>query len=330
MERVACIDIGTVTVRLAVADVEDARVLRLIKRSTICDLGEGLSASGRISDDARGRVMGCVDAYIQIALDACATYICCTLTSAARDASNASDLLAELARRDLDPQVISGEVEGSLTFLGVAQDFARSRILVADNGGGSTELALGSMVGGGVLDLECVCSTDVGCRRITECFLSESDPPSGHDIEAARSFARESFSAAIAKERILDGEPALLVVTGGTATSLVALEKRLEPYDATQVHCAVLLRERVDALAAKLAALTVEERAALPGIQAKRAPVILAGALAISELMPQTRVDFLTVSESDLLFGLAICAGQAAAKAEAPLDWEPTLSVLCG
>ena len=40
MERVACIDIGTVTVRLAVADVEDARVLRLIKRSTICDLGE--------------------------------------------------------------------------------------------------------------------------------------------------------------------------------------------------------------------------------------------------------------------------------------------------
>lgn len=330
MERVACIDIGTVTVRLAVADVEDARVLRLIKRSTICDLGEGLSASGRISDDARGRVMGCVDAYIQIALDACATYICCTLTSAARDASNASDLLAELACRDLDPQVISGEVEGSLTFLGVAQDFARSRILVADNGGGSTELALGSMVGGGVLDLECVCSTDVGCRRITECFLSESDPPSGHDIEAARSFARESFSAAIAKERILDGGPALLVVTGGTATSLVALEKRLEPYDATQVHCAVLLRERVDALAAKLAALTVEERAALPGIQAKRAPVILAGALAISELMPQARVDFLTVSESDLLFGLAICAGQAAAKAEAPLDWEPTLSVLCG
>lgn len=330
MERVACIDIGTVTVRLAVADVEDARVLRLIKRSTICDLGEGLSASGRISDDARGRVMGCVDAYIQIALDACATYICCTLTSAARDASNASDLLAELARRDLDPQVISGEVEGSLTFLGVAQDFARSRILVADNGGGSTELALGSMMGGGVLDLECVCSTDVGCRRITECFLSESDPPSGHDIEAARSFARESFSAAIAKERILDGGPALLVVTGGTATSLVALEKRLEPYDATQVHCAVLLRERVDALAAKLAALTVEERAALPGIQAKRAPVILAGALAISELMPQARVDFLTVSESDLLFGLAICAGQAAAKAEAPLDWEPTLSVLCG
>ena len=55
MERVACIDIGTVTVRLAVADVEDAQVLRLIKRSTICDLGEGLSASGRISDDARGR-----------------------------------------------------------------------------------------------------------------------------------------------------------------------------------------------------------------------------------------------------------------------------------
>ena len=329
MERVACIDIGTVTVRLAVADVEDARVLRLIKRSTICDLGEGLSASGRISDDARGRVMGCVDAYIQIALDAGATYTCCTLTSAARDASNASDLLAELYRRGLDPQVISGEVEGSLTFLGVARDFVGSRILVADNGGGSTELALGSMMGGGVLELECVRSTDVGCRRITERFLSASDPPSGRDIEAARSFARESFSVAIAKEHILEKKPALLVVTGGTATSLVALEKKLEPYDATQLHRSVLPCERVDAMVAKLAALTVEERAALPGIQAKRAPVILAGAIAISELMAQTHFDLLTVSESDLLFGLATCAGQAAAKAEAPLDWEPTLSVPC-
>mgnify|MGYP000854330868 CR=1 FL=1 len=329
MERVACIDIGTVTVRLAVADVEDAQVLRLVKRSTICDLGEGLSASGRISDDARGRVMGCVDAYIQIAMDACATYACCTLTSAARDASNASDLLTGLARRGLDPQVISGEVEGSLTFLGVARDFAGSRILVADNGGGSTELALGSMLGGGELDLECVRSTDVGCRRITERFLSASDPPSGRDIEAARSFARESFFAAIAKEHILERGPVLLVVTGGTATNLVAIEKKLEPYDTTQVHCTMLLRERVDALASKLATLTVKERAALPGLQPKRAPVILAGALAISELMSQVRVGSLVVSESDLLFGLAICVGQAAAKEESPLDWEPALSSLC-
>ena len=142
MGRVACIDIGTVTCRLAVADVQGGRVQSLHRRSTIVDVGEDLTRTGVICEAAQRRLMACVDDYLEEARGMEAPAICCTLTSAARDASNSSELLAQLASRGLDAQVIPGEVEGSLTLLGVCQDFPGRLVLVADNGGGSTELAL--------------------------------------------------------------------------------------------------------------------------------------------------------------------------------------------
>lgn len=325
MERVACIDIGTVTCRLAVAEVEGDRVQRLAKSSTICNLGQDLTATGRICDEARDRVLACVDQYLATIATSGARAACCTLTSAARDASNSGELLSALEGRGLRPMVIPGEVEGSLTFLGVAQDFPGQSILVADNGGGSTELALGTLSKDG-LDLEAVRSENVGCRRITERFLSAGDPPSPDDIAAARAFADGPFAAAAAEERIAQRRPARLVVTGGTVTSLVAIEKRLQPYDPRQVHLANLSRTQVEGLVTNLASMTVAQRRELPGLQPKRASVILGGAVAIAELMAQTGFDELAVSESDLLFGLSLCAAAAMRDDQTPVGWKPLLA----
>ena len=176
MTRVACIDIGTVTARLAVADVEGGHVVRLAKRSQICNLGQDVDKTHRLRQDAMERVFGCVAAYVEEARRAGATSACCTLTSAARDAQNARELGAALASLGLEPMVIPGAVEGSLTFLGVAQDFVGHRILVADNGGGSTELAMGCLGTDGILELDFVRSVDVGCRRLTERFLAGEGP----------------------------------------------------------------------------------------------------------------------------------------------------------
>lgn len=348
MTRVACIDIGTVTARLAVADVEGGRVVRMLKQSNICNLGEGLTQTGAISRAAADRVTECVDSYLAAAREAGAHSVCCTLTSAARDASNSDQLLNRLGRRGLHAQVIPGTVEGSLTFLGVAQDFAGHRILVADNGGGSTELAVGRMdapaAGSGdaaaaadatadaatapKLALDCVRSVDVGCRRLTERFLSAHDVPTDQEVMAARAWARQMFDDAVQEEKILRLAPERLVTTGGTVTTLVALKLGLVPYDPRRVHLAELSLGDVEGLLAHLAAIPVEERAKLPGIQAKRAPVILGGAIAVAELMRSVNVDRLTVSESDLLFGLSICAAATAEGTANPLGWEPDLTPL--
>ena len=219
--------------------------------------------------------------YVALAVEAGAPAACCTLTSAARDAENSGEMVSALESLGLSPLVIPGRIEGSLTFLGVAQDFRGRRILVADNGGGSTELALGSLGEDGALDLTYVRSVDVGCRRVTEKYLQAAPLPTAGDLAAAHAFVAEGFAPAVEEgglwaagsERAVAGAPEALVVCGGTVTSLVAMDAELEPYDSARVHLASLTREKVEALEARLAGLTVEQRAELPGLQAKRAPV---------------------------------------------------------
>ena len=106
------------------------------------------------------------------------------------------------------------------------------------------------------------------------------------------------------------------------------MDAELEPYDSARVHLASLTREKVEALEARLAGLTVEQRAELPGLQAKRAPVILGGAVAISELMRQTSFSALQASESDLLFGLALTAAASLDGTASPVGWRPEMHAL--
>lgn len=320
MTRVAVIDIGTVTARLGLAEVAGSHVESCQKTSTICSLGEGVAETGMLSAAACDRVLTCVDGYLAQAREAGAEACCCTLTSAARDASNAAVLLDGLRERGVVPQVIPGELEGSLTFLGVAQDFAGQRIAVADNGGGSTEIAVGVLGAG--LSLEAVRSLDVGCRRVTDLFLSREDPPSAEDLERAKAFCREAFEAGLPKQAI---NPERLVCVGGTVTTLVAVSASLVPYDASFVHLHSLSLDEVDELALRLASLPLEQRRGVAGLQPKRASVIVAGAVCVGELMRACGVDELTVSESDLLYGLSLATAAAADGAEIPVPWEPQL-----
>lgn len=332
MTRVAVIDIGTVTARLAIADVEGGRVQRLVRQSTIVNLGEGVDRTARLLAAACGRLIACVDGYLAAIRDARVDATCCTLTSAARDAQNSGDLLAEFERRGLVAQVIPGKVEGSLTFLGVAQDFGGERLLVADNGGGSTEFALGVLDANAGLDLQRVQSIDVGCRRITDRFLSREDPPAAEDLQAAHEFAAGEFSHVVqwwageAEGGAGFARPQRLVVTGGTSTTLVALGKALVPYDSAQVHLAQLTREQVRVQEERLAAVSAAQRAEFAGIQPQRAPVILGGAVAVSEILAATGFEAATVSESDLLFGMALTAAAAANDEPTPVGWVPRLS----
>lgn len=324
MVRVAVIDVGTVTARLALADVDGGKVVRMMRQSNIVNLGQDVDKTGVLAQDACERLLACIDGYLAQVEQSKPAAVCCTLTSAARDAKNSADLLAALAARGLTAQVIPGKVEGSLTFLGVAQDFANTKLLVADNGGGSTEFALGSLTDG-VLELDAVRSIDVGCRRITEKFLSREDPPSDEDVRAAHDFAAQAFAPVADWPLPADAKDRLLVVTGGTSTTLVALEKELVPYDSSKVHLASLTADAVERQERRLAAITVADRAELPGIQAKRAPVILGGVIAVREVMRAAGVDKLVVSESDLLMGLTLTTAATVNREPSPVGWRPEL-----
>ena len=323
----AAIDIGTVTARLALAQVEDGRVIRMAKYTEIVNLGEGVDTTKRLLPEAIHRCVGCVSFYVDHARKEGAEAVVCTLTSAARDAENAPDLGMGLASLGLEPMIIPGEIEGALTFLGVSHDFENHRILVADSGGGSTELVVGTLVGQ-QLDINFVESVDLGCRRLTERFNLSADHPSAEDIEGAHQMAAQMMSEAIGRAQQLCAAPELLVGVGGTATSLIAIRDRLDPYDPSKVHLNHISIDEVTQIEELLASKTLKEREDITGLQAKRALVMLAGTILLAELMKNSGFKHLVVSESDLLFGLVVTAAAVHQGKQSPVIWQPILRPL--
>ena len=346
----AAIDIGTVTARLALAQVEDGRVIRMAKYTEIVNLGEGVDTTKRLLPEAIHRCVGCVSSYVDHARKEGAEAVVCTLTSAARDAENAPDLGMGLASLGLEPMIIPGEIEGALTFLGVSHDFENHRILVADSGGGSTELVVGTLAGqlaaqgagqqlggqqlegqqfgGQQLDINFVESVDLGCRRLTERFNLSSDHPSTEDIDGAHKMAAQMMSEAIGRAQQQCAAPELLVGVGGTATSLIAVRDHLDPYDPAKVHLNHISLDEVLQIEGLLASKTLKEREDITGLQAKRAPVMLAGTILLAELMKNSGFKHLAVSESDLLFGLVITAAAVHQGKQSPVIWKPILRPL--
>ena len=323
----AAIDIGTVTARLALAQVEDGRVIRMAKYTEIVNLGEGVDTAKRLLPEAIHRCVGCVSSYVDHARKEGAEAVVCTLTSAARDAENAPDLGMGLASLGLEPMIIPGEIEGALTFLGVSHDFENHRILVADSGGGSTELVVGTLAGQ-QLDINFVESVDLGCRRLTERFNLSADHPSAEDIDGAHQMAAQMMSEAIGRAQQQCAAPELLVGVGGTATSLIAIRDHLDPYDPSKVHLNHISIDEVSQIEGLLASKTLKEREDITGLQAKRAPVMLAGTILLAELMKNSGFKHLVVSESDLLFGLVITAAAVHQGKQSPVIWQPILRPL--
>ena len=346
----AAIDIGTVTARLALAQVEDSRVIRMAKYTEIVNLGEGVDTAKRLLPEAIHRCVGCVSSYVDHARKEGAEAVVCTLTSAARDAENAPDLGMGLASLGLEPMIIPGEIEGALTFLGVSHDFENHRILVADSGGGSTELVVGTLagqpaaqgagqqlegqqlggqqLGGQQLDINFVESVELGCRRLTERFNLSSDHPSAEDIDGAHKMAAQMMSEAIGRAQQQCAPPELLVGVGGTATSLIAIRDHLDPYDPAKVHLNHISLDEVLQIEGLLASKTLKEREDITGLQAKRAPVMLAGTILLAELMKNSGFKHLVVSESDLLFGLVVTAAAFHQGKQSPVIWKPILRPL--
>ena len=341
----AAIDIGTVTARLALAQVEDGRVIRMAKYTEIVNLGEGVDTTKRLLPEAIHRCVGCVSSYVDHARKEGAEAVVCTLTSAARDAENAPDLGMGLASLGLEPMIIPGEIEGALTFLGVSHDFENHRILVADSGGGSTELVVGTLAGqpaaqgagqqlggqqleGQQLDINFVESVELGCRRLTERFNLSSDHPSAEDIDGAHTMAAQIMSEAIGRAQQQCAAPELLVGVGGTATSLIAVRDHLDPYDPSKVHLNHISLDEVLQIEGLLASKMLKEREDITGLQAKRAPVMLAGTILLAELMKNSGFKHLVVSESDLLFGLVVTAAAVHQGKQSPVIWQPILRPL--
>ena len=317
--RVAAIDIGTVTSRLFIADVDVSGMRTVLRRSTITNLGEGVDASGLLSSEAIERTAAAVAEYKRL-IDECVAdrpveRIVALATSASRDAGNAGEFVARLHDIGIELTVIPGKREAELSFLGAASDFRDENLLFVDIGGGSTELVCGCASAGDnplvpEVDISVRESFDIGCRRMTERFL-KSDPPSREELSAAYVWAREMLAPFFEAHSMACDR---LVAVAGTPTTVVAVRDALVPYDSAKVHGARVMREEFDQVAQSMFALPLEQRMKVPGIHPQRAAVFPAGAVIMAVVMDLAGLACFTASESDILKGIVLDAARSFAK----------------
>jgi exopolyphosphatase/guanosine-5'-triphosphate,3'-diphosphate pyrophosphatase len=303
--RIAVVDLGSNSTRLLVADVEDNRLAEIERHTNVTRLAEGVDATGRLAEAAMERVLGALATYREAIDEHGAERIVAVATSAVRDSANGDEFRSRMRERfGIDARTISGDEEARLTFLGAtAARPPAERTVVIDIGGGSTELVVGTA--GGAPEFHV--STQAGSVRQTERHLP-SDPVPESEIRALRDEVRgivESAAPAEVRRGVRSG-----IAVAGTATSLAAVDQRLDPYDPDRVHGYRLTLDAAERILGELAALRVDDRREVPGLHPDRAPTIVAGAGILTEAMRAFGLDAVEVSEADILHGAALAEAE--------------------
>ncbi|HEY4616179.1 MAG TPA: DUF501 domain-containing protein [Citricoccus sp.] len=329
---VGAIDCGTNSIRLLVARAERAaqaggrspvRLVDLHREMRVVRLGEGVDASGRLSEAALERTFAAAEDYARILRDLGAGSVRFVATSATRDAANAAVFTTGIRERlGVEPEVVTGDEEAALSFAGAASvldpavleettgETGRGRkILVVDLGGGSTEFVLGTLDGPDGPQVTEATSVPMGCVRFTERHL-HGDPPTAEEIAAATADVEAVL------DRVEDVVPlretAAVVGVAGTITTVTAAALGLSEYDARAIHGARLDLDTTARIGHRLLTATRAERAALPYMHPGRVDVIGAGALIWSTVLRRIQratggaVGTAITSEHDILDGIAL------------------------
>jgi exopolyphosphatase/guanosine-5'-triphosphate,3'-diphosphate pyrophosphatase len=297
--RVAAIDCGTNSIRALIADIEGENFREVIRTMEIVRLGQGVDQTSEFHPDAIARTLAAVDKIaLEIAKRGVQKIRFCA-TSATRDATNRHLFIDGVRERlGVEPEVISGEEEASLSFTGAIQDLPPidGPFLVVDIGGGSTEFVFGTT------HVEFAKSVNIGCVRMTERHFT-SDPINPHEIERARVDIQEAIGKAAAIVPIT--ELKTLIAVAGTATTVAAAALGLSEYDRYAIHLSRISADKTHEVAQMFLTSTREQRLALGYMHPGRVDVIPAGALVLSEIMRATGANEFIASESDILDGIA-------------------------
>ncbi|MEU4687162.1 Ppx/GppA phosphatase family protein [Streptomyces xinghaiensis] len=300
--RLGVLDVGSNTVHLLVVDAHPgARPLPAHSHKAELRLAELLDERGAIGDAGVDRLVAVVGEALQAAEDKGVEEVLPFATSAVREAPNADEVLARVAgETGVRLTVLSGEEEAKLTFLAARRWFGWSagKLLVLDIGGGSLEVAYG-------VDEEPdrAVSLPLGAGRLTAARLP-GDPPEPEDVRALRRHVRAEIARIVGEFSRL-GTPDHVVATSKTFKQLARIAGAARSAEGVHVQ-RLLSRAALEEWVPKLATMTAERRAELPGVSAGRAPQLLAGALVAEAAMDLFGVDELEICPWALREGLIL------------------------
>lgn len=295
----AAVDIGTNSTLLLIADVDGRSVTRVVDRAVVTRLGAGVDATRRLAPEAVARTLEVLREYAAELQARGVTAVRAVATSAVRDAANREDFLGPArALLGVEVEALSGEAEARAAFRGALLGLpfgGDDPVVTFDIGGGSTEVTVGRA---GDAAPRSARSVDVGAVRLTERHL-RADPPTVTELLALRAAADRALAS-------LGPCPPhhALVGVAGTVTTLAAVHEAVVPYAHERIHGVRLARPVVDLVADRLASLPLAARRAVPGLDPRRADVIVAGAVIVQAVMDWAGVASFVVSDGGVRVGL--------------------------
>lgn len=300
MNKYSVIDIGSNSIRLLNAVVENNKIVSAKKYLDMTRLGFGVDKTRKLSADSMEKSVEAMKTYKAMIQEFGGELIGAYATSAVRDSSN-KDLFVKdvFDETNIDIHVISGEEEALLGYYGVLAGLnSASRVLIIDIGGGSTELILGD-----AKEIHSAVSLNIGAVRMTDKYL-KSELVCENEKKELMSFIEESINDEI--QKIIDFKPEVVVGIGGTITTIGAINLGLEEYDREKIHNYKIKYEEIETINSELETKNLEERKKIKGLQAKRADIIYAGAIILEMILKASKLSDIRVSDFDNLEGALI------------------------
>ena len=297
MQKAAVIGIGSNSVRMLVVLIEEDGFTRLTRDREGTRLFAGLNQAGNLSPESMAKTGAAVARMAGSARKIGCDRLNIFATSASRDARNGESFLQLLRdKTGVEPEIISGEEEAVLSFLGATEVAppGTKACGVIDIGGGSTELVVGE---GDRIDMAISCQ--MGAVRLYRLLRIDR----AEDMPAVEKAAEEVLTEKWQTVKNPPEIPKVWIGTGGTFTALAALTKGIRWTDRSFMHGTCITREAIRNIGKKLADMRVEERLKLEGLQPSRADIVVHGICILLGIMQSLGIDRILVSEYGNLDG---------------------------
>lgn len=312
--RVAAIDIGTLTCRLLIGEVDGfGPVKPVFSGRKILRLGEGVDQTKRLKPEAMNRVIEAIREWQEVIDQHGVQASTAVGTSAIREAQNREEFLKRVKEEaGVEVEVIDGQEEARRTLLGLRSGLPVSVVdmLGLDIGGGSTEFIV-SREG---KEPQTV-SIEIGVVRLSERVL-KTDPPSSIEIQEAERLLHSLTRPVLSM--LGDTSNLTFVGTAGTITSLAAIAQELTTYDPQRVHNYTLKLDTVKNIEHTVFTRKKSERTGIPGLESGREEVIAAGTLILRCLMEKLQKSHCLVSEYGLREGVLVNLAQQYSNSSLP------------
>ncbi|MFM8943472.1 MAG: hypothetical protein ACKOH5_08755 [Acidimicrobiaceae bacterium] len=291
----AAIDIGSNSTNLLIVD-QSGKTLERVVRST--RLGANIAKTGALSAEAIQRTLDCLREYEVLVKRHNVSHRRTVATAACRVAKNTSQFFTEAKKiSGTEPELISGETEGALSFVGATSALdEKMSTLVIDIGGASTELMVGTD------NLDFAVSLPFGAVNITEAELHR-DPPRPEELTNAISLVSDAVDD-VAHSHPLIGHVDRVVGVAGTIVTVAAVEVGQKNFDPSGLHKLKLSRDAVEDVFRTLATEPISDRVFNPGLPRDRADIIVGGCCVLVAVMRRLQISEIIVSQYNLLDGL--------------------------